>query len=386
MSKLASTIAQRALLSLGVGMLAIAGSAMAAPTQPLQPVPAEREREILGRDPQLWRDRQPLLQAISHSLSYIETSKAAQDYPIAGISRDLVRRSLQRLQALVRQAESSQALQAVIAREFALYRAAGTDGKGRVEFTGYYQPIYPASRTRTAEFRYPLYRLPPDFENWDKPHPTRAELVGRDGLGTDSPIAGNELVWLRDRLDAFLVQVQGSAQLQLRDGSTLAVGFAGKTDRPYTSIGMELVRDGKFSRENLSLQRVLAHFRQHPEQLSEYLPRNQKYVFFRERESARPRGSLGVPVTAGRSIATDRSLMPPGAPALIRTQIPYVGEAGKLTKPTEHRYVLDQDTGSAIQGPGRADLFMGTGERARKRAGAIDWPGSLYYLLLESCP
>ncbi|PSO56034.1 MAG: murein transglycosylase [Cyanobacteria bacterium QS_7_48_42] len=379
-------------LSLGLGIALSNLSLPAVGSVPLRKVEIDQLGK-LGIDKQLWgvngepADRKALLQAIDRSLRYLNTQSAAKayrDYPVSGVTRDRVRRSLKRFRELLVSSESPAELQAAVEREFALYQAAGQDDKGTVHFTGYFEPVYAASQVPTEEFRYPLYRLPPDFEQWSKPHPTRAELVGKDGLlGKESPIAGNELVWLRDRFKAFLVHVQGSATLRLRDGSTMTVGYAGKTDYPYTSIGGELVEDGKLPREGLTLQTLIDYFRDHPSELDQYLPRNQSFVFFREIHKAHPIGSLNLPVTAERSIATDKSLMPPGALALIRTQIPDFDQAGELETPRVSRYVLDQDTGSAIEGAGRVDIFMGTGSQAGDRAGVIDWNGKLYYLLLK---
>lgn len=192
-----------------------------------------------------------------------------------------------------------------------------------------------------------------------------------------------ELVWLGDRLKAYLIQVQGSARLQLTDGSTKTIGVAWKTDYPYVSLGKELVKDGKLKAENLTLPQVIQYLSSHPQALNRYLPRNNRFIFFKDTQGNAATGSLGVPVSPERSIATDKSLMPPGALALIQTRIPYdLGQRGMVT-PTVSRYVLDQDTGSAIKGPGRVDLFLGTGAEAKARAGLVNTPGQLYYLMLK---
>jgi membrane-bound lytic murein transglycosylase A len=135
--------------------------------------------------------------------------------------------------------------------------------------------------------------------------------------------------------------------------------------------------------EGLTLPVLIDYFRSSPAELNQYLPRNQSFVFFKETHGAPATGSIGVPVTAERSIATDKSLMPPGALALINTRIPYSTTAGQLEPRRVNRYVLDQDTGSAIRGAGRVDIFMGTGPRAGDRAGNINETGELYYLLLK---
>jgi len=270
-----------------------------------------------------------------------------------------------------------------------LYQSVGKDGRGTVKFTGYFEPVYAASRNPTAEFRYPLYRKPPGLETWRKPHPTRAQLEGIDGLQADrGPLKGLQLVWLRDRLQAFLIHVQGSARLELAEGGVMTVGYAGRTDYPYTGIGRELVKDGKLRLEDLTLQALVTYFHQHPEQMNRYLPRNQSFIFFRETDGAEATGSLGVPVTAERSIATDKSLMPPGALAIIYTRLPNptLPDQPVASKPEQRwgsRYVLDQDTGGAIRGAGRVDIFMGTGAAAGDRAGNINSSGQIYYLLLK---
>lgn len=377
-------------------VMAILVAALPAPLSaavPLIPVPRgqrlglDEQWELeLGRIPTPRAYRAPLLAAVDHSLRYLETTTAAEHYQkltIPGITRSRVQRSLVRFRQLLQQAGSAAELQAAVQREFIFYQSIGND-QGNVGFTGYFEPTYAASRVPTPDYRYPLYRLPPRFSQWARPHPTRAQLEGTDGLqAAKGPLRGRELVWLGDRLEAFLVQVQGSARLQLTDGSTMSVGFAGKTDQPYSGVGKELVKDGKFRLEDLSLPALIQYFRQHPAEMNLYLPRNRSFVFLRETNGAAATGSLGVPVTAERSIATDKSILPPGALALIQTQIPYANASGQLEQRLVSRYVLDQDTGSAIKGPGRVDIFMGTGPQAGERAGRLVSTGQLYYLLLK---
>ncbi|HEY9638366.1 MAG TPA: murein transglycosylase A [Coleofasciculaceae cyanobacterium] len=369
-----------------------AAQVMDVPLRPVNPDASQVTLDSLGFDDQLWGrsgqpgDRQALLKSIDNSLRYLASSSAAQayqKYSVPGITRDRIRRSLIRFRQLLVTSRSPAQLQAAVNREFVLYKSVGKDGQGTVSFTGYFEPIYAASRTPNAEYRYPLYRLPADFDQWKTPHPTRAELEGEDGLGTKSPLQGQELVWLRDRLEAFLIQIQGSAQLKLPNGKLMTVGYAGKTNYPYVSVGRELVKDGKLALDGLTLPVLIDYFRTSPAELNQYLPRNQSLVFFKETYGAPATGSIGVPVTAERSIATDKSLMPPGALALINARIPYPNDTGQLESRMVNRYVLDQDTGSAIKGAGRVDIFMGTGSQAGERAGIINGLGELYYLLLK---
>lgn len=347
----------------------------------------------LGWDEQIWGqrgktgDRKALLASIDNSLLYLtkgDAIAAYQNYPVREITLDRVRRSLLRFRQLVVSSKSAAQLQAAVSREFVFYQSVGNDGKGTVKFTAYYEPVYTASRVKTAIYKYPLYRLPPDFSQWPKPHPKRIDLEGKDGLkGNKSKLRGLELLWFRDRLDAYMVHIQGSAQIKLTNGKTTSIGYAGGTDYPWTSIGKELAKDGKLPLNGLTMPRLISYFRQKPQELNNYLPRWERFIFFQETSGRGATGSIHVPVTAERSIATDKSLMPPGALALIYNSFPYPASGGKLERRTVSRFVLDQDTGSAIKGPGRVDYFMGSGKLAGDRAGVTGGNGSLYYLLLK---
>jgi len=179
-----------------------------------------------------------------------------------------------------------------------------------------------------------------------------------------------------------MIHIQGSAQLQLTDGSKTSVGYAGATEYPWTSIGQEVAKDGKLPLKGLTMQVLVEFFRQNPQEMDNYLPRWDRFIFFRETNARPATGSINVPVTAERSIATDKSIMPPGALALVNTRLPYSSGNG-LDYRVVNRFVLDQDTGSAIKGPGRVDYFMGTGKTAGDRAGVTGGSGKLYYLLLK---
>ncbi len=373
---------------------AIALSASTSAGAPLQTTQVDQLPQGIALDPQLWvsstgkaGDKTNLLRALDDSLKYLRTEKAGQDYQdyaVPGITRDRVRQSVQRFRQLVVQSPSPEALADSVKREFTFYKSVGNDDQGTVLFTGYYEATFTASRRPTEDFKYPLYKVPANLEQWPTPNPTREQLEGTDALqGSQGQLKGLELVWLRDRLEAFLVQVQGSARLSLTDGGTMTVGFAGKTQHPYTSIGKEMISDGIFTPEEVSLPALIDYFKKQPADLDRYLPRNKSFIFFEETNGAPAMGSLSVPVTKERSIATDKSLMPPGALALIQTQLPYFNKADQLEFQDVSRYVLDHDTGSAIKGPGRVDIFMGTGSKAADRAGVIKSSGSLYYLLLR---
>ncbi|MFN6526439.1 murein transglycosylase A [Nostoc sp. ChiSLP03a] len=339
---------------------------------------------IYGKIP----EKKALIGAIARSLQYLQTANAAaayQNYPVAGITRDRVIKSLQRFRELLLKTNSATELHQAIEQEFVLYQSVGKDNQGSVLFTAYYEPLYAASRVPTTEYRYPVYRLPPDFNSWTKPHPTREELEGADGLqSAKGKLRGLELFWFRSRLEPYLAQIEGSARLQLPDGTQTTIGYAGHTAYNYKSIGRELANDGKLPLEGMTLPIILDYFQKYPQELNIYIPRDRSFVFFQENHGEPAQGSINVPLTAERSIATDKSLMPPGALALIRASIPFVNPTGKMQERIISRYVLDQDTGGAIKGAGRVDYFLGTGKIAGDRAGVTVSNGQLFYLLLKS--
>ena len=377
-----------ALSTLSLGLTLFLPNILFGANPPLNRTEIDHQQNQLGIDWQLWgenNDKQALLSSINHSLLYLRTPKAKadyQDYPITGITRERVYSSLIRFRELLQNAKTPTELQAAVEKEFVFYQASGTDNQGTVHFTGYFEPVYQGSRVPTAEYAYPLYAKPPHYERLRSS--SRAELEGKDGLlGKNSPLASYELVWLRDRLEAYLIHVQGSARIKLADGGTMSVGYAGNTDHGYVSIGAELIKDEIIPSEGFNLPMIKSYFKDNPTELDEYLPRNKRFIFFQETDGAPPRGNLNVPVTADRSIATDKSIMPPGALALMQAQIPLFSGWGELKTPLVNRYVLDQDTGSAIKGAGRVDIFMGTGKLAGHRAGLMNGTGQLYYLLLK---
>jgi membrane-bound lytic murein transglycosylase A len=332
-------------------------------------------------------NKKALLTAINHSLQYLETARAVtayQKYQLTGITRNRVYKSLQRFRQLLLTANSATELHQAIEREFVFYQSIGKDTKGTVLFTAYYEPLYTASRTPTVEYRYPVYRLPPDLNTWSLPHPTRLELEGADGLqAAKGKLKGLELFWFRDRLEPYIIQIEGSARIQLTDSTQTTIGYAGNTAYDYKSIGRELVNDGKLPLTGVTMPIILDYFHKYPQELNTYIPRDSSFVFFQETYGAKAQGSINVPLTAERSIATDKSLMPPGALALIHTAIPFINHTNKLEHRLVSRYVLDQDTGGAIKGAGRVDYFLGTGKLAGDRAGVTVSNGQLFYLLLK---
>jgi membrane-bound lytic murein transglycosylase A len=207
------------------------------------------------------------------------------------------------------------------------------------------------------------------------PYWTRAEIdAGRlDGRGL-------ELAWARDPVDVFFLEIQGSGTLRLPDGREVRIGHAASNGRPYRAIGRLLIDEREMVPEAVSMQSLRAWLAAHPAERARVLHYNESYVFFRRLDGP-PLGNLGVPVTPGRSIATDARLFPSGALAFIRAEQPVRAPDGRIDWRPLARFVLNQDTGGAIRGPGRVDLFWGRGEQAELAAGLMKQPGQLYFLV-----
>ena len=214
------------------------------------------------------------------------------------------------------------------------------------------------------------------------PYYSRAEIDHKGALRG----RGYEIAWTKDPVDIFFLQIQGSGILQLPDGRRLQVGYAGQNGLPYRSIGRLLIDGGKIPREEMSMQRLRRYLAEHPAERDEIMAYNESYVFFRF-VSKGPLGALEVPVTAGRSIATDLRLFPKGALGFIYSERPVLDLEGKLLGWTPFlRFVLNQDTGGAIRGPQRVDLFFGPDAQAGAEAGYMNSAGKLYFLALKNPP
>jgi membrane-bound lytic murein transglycosylase A len=284
---------------------------------------------------------------------------------------------------------------------FELVPSSKDEQQSQVLFTGYYQPVIDGSLSETGEYRYPIYskptelvtreRVATDFGNTaDKvigrvdgeqiaPYYTRREIDEAGSLRG----RGLEIAWVKDPIELFFLHIQGSGILRLPDGTRLHVGYAGQNGRPYRSIGRLLIDQSNIPASEMSMERLKRHLKEFPDERNAIMWHNESYVFFRINEDG-PFGSLEVPVTAARSIATDSRIFPKGAPALIYTQGPVLDGANQLIgwRPFV-RFVLNQDTGGAIRGSQRADLYMGTGDHAGAHAGYMNSPGKIYFLALK---
>lgn len=331
-------------------------------------------------------NRSQLNTAIERQLRVLKTKSLPDKLrQFAGqtLSQELIINSLIRFQELLNTCQNAEELNRRIREEFDIYQSSGGPS-GKVLFTGYYTPVYQACRIRQGEFQYPLYRLPPHYQTLDL-SPLRSSwknititvFVDGNGLVRLPPsrreieeckvYAGQnlEIAWLADPLDAFLAQVQGSLIVEYPDGQRQFLNYAGKNGYEYTSLGAELYRDGHLELSKINMASIRKWFRENPHRLAEYLNRNQSYVYFLPQEDG-PFGAGGAVITEWASIATDKRIFPIGGVALIDTKIPLLDNKSNLIGWKKHTcFVIDQDTGGAIVGPGRVDNLYGSRQYSR---------------------
>ncbi|MFL6203379.1 MAG: murein transglycosylase A [Thermoanaerobaculia bacterium] len=277
--------------------------------------------------------------------------------------------------------------------------SAGDDPEGL--FTGYYEPQLQGSRKRSDRYRVPLYIRPPDLVTVDLGD-FREELKGQRIAGRveegalvpypdrksieEGALSGKdlELVWVDDPVDAFFLQIQGSGRVRLDDGTEMRVGYAAQNGHPYFAIGKDLVERGAMSREEVSMQSIRRWLERNPDLADDVMARNASYVFFEELKGEGPLGAQGVPLTPGRSLAVDLKHWTLGTPVWLDTQAPSPRETGP-DRPLR-RLMIMQDTGGAIRGVVRGDVFWGHGEEAAAIAGRMKHPGRMWVLLPRSSP
>jgi len=263
-------------------------------------------------------------------------------------------------------------------------------------FTGYYEPLLHGSRTRGGPYIHPLYGLPADLVRVNlgefserlagrhivgrlegrrlRPYPERRQIEAGalDGQGL-------QVVYVDDPVDAFFLQIQGSGRVALAEGGAMQLGYAGGNGRRYYAIGRELIKRGILNKTNVSMQSIRAWLHANPEAGRAVMELNPSYVFFRELTGPGPIGALGVALTPGRSIAVDRKLIPLGIPIWLQASRPD-GDPDADDKPL-NRLVVAQDTGGAIKGGVRGDMFWGHGAEAAAIAGRMKHRGSWFLLL-----
>ncbi len=315
-------------------------------------------------------------------------------------------------QTLAIDARNGAAVREFFATRFDAYRVSSRRVENNVEgesstsglVTGYYEPLLRGSRVRTAKYAVPIYRVPDDLIVVDLasvypelgnmrlrgkvqgrrivPYATRAEITDSNAL------AGQELLWVDDSIEAFFLQIQGSGRVQFDDGTTVRVGYGDQNGHPYRSLGRWLVDQGQLTIDQASMQGIKAWAQRNPARLKEALNYNSSFVFFRElplgNASAGPLGALGVALTPGYSVAADARFIPLGAPVVLATTDPNSQASDSKARDSKAslvRPMMAQDTGGAIRGPLRFDFFWGFGPAAGERAGRQKYEGQAWLLV-----
>ena len=282
-------------------------------------------------------------------------------------------------------------------RYFQPYEASGKGVGTEGLFTGYYEATLNGSKTRHGVYQYPVYALPDDLVMVELGD-FREDLKGRRiagrvidgklrvyedrediGLGKLPDAQKKVIVWVDDAVDLFFLHIQGSGRVIMDDGTSMRIGYAGQNGHPYYAIGRELINRGDLTRETVSLQTIRAWLHDNPAQADDLMNKNPSYVFFRALDSDKgeggPIGGEGLVLSAGRSLAIDRSKIPYGVPLWVDIAPPLDGEPGL------RRLMVTQDTGGAIRGAVRADVFWGHGDRAEYLAGHMKSKGRYWFLL-----
>lgn len=358
-----------------------------------------------------FKSRAGLIKAARKAVKYLESLPPARKIEIAGRSYApaALTDSAKALIEIAQSAKTADELDARVRAAFDVFQSAGSDGQGRVIFSSYYQPVLKASLKKAPGYPYPLYRRPPDMVEVDlaafgkggdgdpvvlgrvgkdrrvTPYPDRAEIDRRKALAGK----GLEVAWLKDPLDAMDLHVQGSGILKLASGRELLVDYAATNGRPYNSVGLTLVRTGVFSRDEITYPKLRDYLRANPDAASWILSQNPRYTFFETAPlpaDGEPAGAAGQSLVPARAIAIDPAAFPLGALTFFTTTSPQADKAGRLLGQfPSARFAFALDTGGAIKGPGRVDIYAGHGAQAEATARG-QWADGKLFILVKKLP
>lgn len=347
-------------------------------------------------------DKDSLIEAIDHSLNYLELKisslKVTAPFPEKDfllLSFQKSQRTLQHFYKIIKEDLSPQSFAQKIKKNFLFQEVS----KERILLTGYYEPIFSGSLKKEGEFLYPIYRPPDDLAEINKginkektfgrmfqgrlvPYYSREEIDQKGVLQGK----GYEIFWLKDPWERFILHVQGSGRIKLNDGQIYAVKYVASNGRPYRSIGQYLVKKGFIEEQELSLRKVKEFFQKNPHLMEEFFNLNERYIFFQafplsNRQWKGPMGALEIPLVPGRSIATDHSIYPPGGLCYLVSTMPVLDKLGAVIgRKKINRFVLNHDKGAAMKGPARVDLFIGSGEKAEQIAGEMNEAGRIFII------
>ena len=380
-------------------VVGVAGCARHASYEPVIPAQGEAPAQKDKAHPDFADDLDTasLLLAIDRSLHYYDGAGRNQTFRLADrvVSAVQMKETLVAFRNIFQSGASIQQKKKRIAEDFLVIPATGENGGG-ILFTGYYEPLLEGSLTQTDKYKYPLYKPPPDIvmEKVSKNETKISRKVNgqtvpyytRREIDIDGVLQGRnlELLWVSDPVELNSLHTQGSGKIRLENGEILTVSYAQNNGRPFSSVTLNMLNQNKIAKGETTYRGFKTWLKGKSEkEIFEVLSFNERYIFFRfvDRE---PVGALGEPVTPDRSIAADPAHYPQGALAFIRLRKPVLDDDYNVISRVDFsRFVLNQDKGSAIKGPGRIDLFCGFGPQARATAGSLKEKGDLYFLLLK---
>lgn len=356
-------------------------------------------------------NKKSLLKAAARSLAYLDGALPDRKFVKIGdkeVALGELKATVEGLAQVVSESKTPEELEARVREGFDLYQSVGSDGNGRVVFSSYYQPVLSASLARSGKYRYPLYKKPPDMVDVDlglfNPKYKGESILGR--VAKDKKVVpyfdrydidvrrvlagkGLELAWLSNQFDRLDLHIQGSGILQFPSGRKALAKFAATNALPYKSVGLAVVGSGAMSKSDITYDRLRRYLTAHPEGEAWLLSQNPRYTFFDLKPlppDGEPFGTIQEPLTPGRSIAIDPKVIPLGAVAYFAAPMPQADKKGNLLGvfPTS-RLAFCQDTGGAILGPGRVDIYIGSGPQAKTSA-VNQWSEGRLYVLLKKIP
>ncbi len=345
-----------------------------------------------------------LKQSVTQSLVYFDKIQQDRQFKYGNLkySAREIAASMRLFLSLLEKADNDHDLVEELERKFLVFESAANEDK-QVMLTGYYEPLFKGALQQSSRYNVPVYSLPRDLhvlnlETFRKslkyrtiiyrlekgkliPYHTREEIMEQNILNKKAKI----LAWMHDPVDLFILQVQGSGILVLPSGRRIKLSYAGSNGLPYSSIGKLLVTENKLLLEEVSMGSIREYIRTHPRELKPILYHNKSYTFFNlSKTNENPRGSLNVPLTPDRSIALDVTIFPKGSLGYLVSDIPEFDRQLRYKgQKSFARFIVSQDTGGAIKGPGRVDLFWGNGLLAEKSAGTMRSFGRLYFIIAK---
>ena len=339
-----------------------------------------------------------LITGLEHHQKYLNKLPPDRIFKLGDLqySRKHLLESVEDLLSFLSSKEVSPAsLAAHLRANYTFFKAGGRNKlfKPDMLITGYYEPLLKGSLIKNEKFSYPLYKIPKDLITRKIDGDVKTGRLDKSGnffpywsreeIEENLYLKNNELVYLSDPFDAFSLHVQGSGKIIFPDQSVKSIRYAGSNGRQYNSIGKLLVDKNIMSLEEISMEKIREYLTSNPDKAKEIYYHNERYIFFSWASNNNPpAGSSGVQLTPERSIAIDQKMLPAQALGFLITRTPIFNKKGELTGWAPYsRIVLPQDSGSAIKGAGRVDLFWGNGENAKASAGIMKEEGTLYFLV-----